>query len=559
MDIKPYFAPLLKWWKLIALACVLSAISSFLLVIRQPPIFQTRTTLVIGRAVYEPNPTTGEIGLATQLATYYADIVQRDIVRNATREALNLTSLPTYTAAAAPNSQIIEILVTDTSPQRAQAVANELARQLMLQTPSNPEQEEQKHQEFINQQMTLLEAQIQETLDKIAELEAKLGGLTSARQISDTQSEISTLQQKLLTLQTNYAAFLGRSTGRALNSLSVIEPAALPTRPVGPNRIMVILLSVVIAFLITSGAAYAIEYLDDSLKTPEDITKALNLPIVGYISEMGKEPEKGLYVAKNPTSAISEAFRALRINLDFIEIDQASRVFLIVSADKAEGKTVVAANLAQIMAQGGVPTILVDADLRMPSVSKYLSLPDDKGLSDLFRDDTGVDEVILKPSQENLSVITSGSLVSNPADLLGSRKMNAILDELKSRADVIIIDCPPVMVSDATLLSTKVDGVLMVVGYGLSHKSDVLAALKQLNRVGAKVIGVVFNRIPAGTQGHYYGLYRYYSGARKEAYESTIGIGNFRVKIPRLAPLARRIQRVRGPKPAADDQPGVMS
>jgi Mrp family chromosome partitioning ATPase len=137
--------------------------------------------------------------------------------------------------------------------------------------------------------------------------------------------------------------------------------------------------------------------------------------------------------------------------------------------------------------------------------------------------------------------------------------MNAILDELKSRADVIIIDCPPVMVSDATLLSTKVDGVLMVVGYGLSHKSDVLAALKQLNRVGAKVIGVVFNRIPAGTQGHYYGLYRYYSGARKEAYESTIGIGNFRVKIPRLAPLARRIQRVRGPKPAADDQPGVMS
>ncbi len=236
MEIRQYLEPLFKWWKLILVACLLAGISSFLVVSRQAPIYQTRASVVIGSAVYEPNPSGGEIGLAQQLASYYANIATRDVVRNATMEALNLRWLPEYISQAVPNSQIIEISVTDTDPVRAQAVANELANQLIKQSPSNPDMKEQQRQEFISGQLALLETQIKDTQDEIAQKEEEMGGLNSARQIADAQADITALQNKLTTLQSNYSTMLSTSLGRASNSMSLLEAASLPVRPIGPNR-----------------------------------------------------------------------------------------------------------------------------------------------------------------------------------------------------------------------------------------------------------------------------------------------------------------------------------
>lgn len=509
MEIKQYLEPLLKWWKLIFVACLLAGISSFLVASRQPPTYQTRASLVIGRAVYEANPTGGELGLAQQLATYYADIAEREVVRDATMTALNLSWLPSYSSYAVPNSQIIEITVTDTDPVRAQAVANELANQLIKQSPSNPDLKEQKRQEFIRGQLELLETQIQDTQDQIAKRENEMGTLNSARQIADAQADLSALRNKLTTLQTNYATMLGTSLGRASNSLNLIEAADLPTRPIGPKSSTIILMSIAIAFLISAGAAYLIEYLDDSIETPEEINRVMKLPVIGFIPEIDKDDHKGTIVAEKPRSVVAESFRALKVSLDFGKSDVPAKSLLVASVSKTEGKSMIASNLAITYALNGKKVVLLDSDLRRPSLHTYLSLPNEKGLTTLLlQPEISVQDCIQSLSVQNLTVITAGKPVENPSDLISSERMKEILSELSERSDYLIVDGPPVLVTDSTILSTAVDEVLIVVGYGLTRRSEAVIALKRLQSAGAKISGVVLNRIPRNNRA-YYRLYHY--------------------------------------------------
>jgi succinoglycan biosynthesis transport protein ExoP len=550
MEIKQYLEPLFKWWKLIFIACLLAGISSYLVVSRQPPNYETRASIVIGRAVYEPNPSGGDIGLAQQLAAYYANIAQRELVRKATMNALGLGWLPSYTSEAVPNSQIIEITVSDTDPYRAQAVANELANQLINQSPSNPDVKEQQRQEFIRQQLELLETQIKDTQVEIAKQENELGGLNSARQIADAQANISALRQKLTTLQSNYAIFLSSSLGRATNSLSLLEKAALPNRPIGPKPGTVILMSVAIAFLISAGAAYLIEYLDDSLETPEEINRVLKLPVIGFIPEIKKDIHKATIVAEKPRSIETESFRALKVSLDFKQADVPARSFLVASVSKTEGKSMIASNLALTYAMSGKKVFLLDADLRRPTLHTNLELPNEKGLSTLLLNpEMPIQDCVQSISVENLSVITAGSYVTNPGDLISSHKMKDILSELSESADYLIVDGPPVLVTDSTILSTAVDDVLIVVGYGLTRRSEAIVALKRLESVGAKIAGVVLNRIPRNNRA-YHRLYHYDYGIPAEDTRS-IKLGKFRI------PLGINRSATKPVKSASQDKPNL--
>jgi capsular exopolysaccharide synthesis family protein len=550
MLIKQYFEPLLKWWKLILAACLLAGISSFLVVSRQPPIFQTRASIVIGRAVYEPNPSGGEMGLAQQLATYYADIANRDVIRAATMQALNLSWLPDYVSQAVPNSQIIEISVTDNDPFRAQAVANELAKQLILQSPSNPDLQEQQRQEFIRGQLELLETQIKDTQEQIAQRENELGSLNSARQISEAQADVSTLRQKLTTLQSNYATMLSNSLGRAPNSLTLLETATLPSRPIGPNRGAVILLSIAIAFLISAGAAYLIEYLDDTLETPEEINRALKLPVIGFIPEIEKEVDRASIVAERPRSLVAEAFRALKVGLDLAQTNSPIKSILVASVSKTEGKSMIASNLALTMAISGKKVILLDADLRRPSLHTYLKLPNEVGLNNLLTGQATLQECMNVMPVETLSVITAGESTVYPGDLIGSQRMREVLSDLSATADFLIVDGPPILVTDSTVLSIEVDEVLIVVGYGLTRKSQAIVALKRLEDVGAKITGVVLNRIPGSNQG-YYKLFHYDYGLTDEL-GRPIQLG--RMRIPSIG---KRSKEQKSKAVAVDELPPV--
>jgi capsular exopolysaccharide synthesis family protein len=274
-----------------------------------------------------------------------------------------------------------------------------------------------------------------------------------------------------------------------------------------------VLLSAVVAVAIAAAAAYLIEYLDDTLKSPEEINQLLELPVIGFITEVEKGKTLEGYLTNQPRSGVAEAFRSLRTDLEFSGVDKPLQTIYITSSEMESGKTSIAVNLAIVIAQSGKRVILLDADLRRPSVHRYLGLTNQRGLSDVLRGNLDIYNATTPYKDGNIFVVTSGTPPPNPSELLGSKKMDQILDSLKKVADIIVVDGPPFLVTDATILASKVDGALLVVRYGFTRKNSALNAVKQLKRSGARTIGVVLNRIPRTSgAGYGYGSYHYYPG-----------------------------------------------
>jgi capsular exopolysaccharide synthesis family protein len=242
--------------------------------------------------------------------------------------------------------------------------------------------------------------------------------------------------------------------------------------------------------------------------------------IIRLISERRGEGAGSLVTVTDRQSPESEAFRVLRTNVQFANVDRPVRRLLVTSAGPSEGKTLVAANLAAVFAQAGESVILVDADLRRPSLHKVFSLAKDSGLTDglLGKSNPGLDERLLPTPVENLRLLPPGSLPLNPSELLGSQRMSQIVEHLAQEADVVIFDSPPVLaVTDAAVLSQKVDGVLLVVEAGGTQEKASCRMLAELVQVDAPVLGVVLNKIPTrgpGSYSYYYYRYSYRDGER---------------------------------------------
>jgi capsular exopolysaccharide synthesis family protein len=210
----------------------------------------------------------------------------------------------------------------------------------------------------------------------------------------------------------------------------------------------------------------------------------------------------------DPTSPAAEAYRTLRINLEFASVDEPLRTLLVTSSGPGEGKSTALANLAVAMSDGDRTVILVDADLRRPSQHELFGLSNEHGLSDMFRTESAFDDPPLQSVPDSsLKVLTSGSLPPIPSQLLAARKMDEVIARLAERADVVLFDAPPVVaVTDASLLATKVDGVLLVVRAGDTRRDHVRAAKDRLEKVNARLVGAVLVNAPFDSS-----LERYYS------------------------------------------------
>ncbi len=318
-----------------------------------------------------------------------------------------------------------------------------------------------------------------------------------------------------------------------LNSTSnvvQIEPALADPEPIRPLIPRNVGMGAAIGLLLAAGIIFAIEYLDDTLKTSEQITETLGLPIIGYIGDMEPIEEK-LYVEALPRSPIAESFRSLRTNLEFSAVDRPIQTLLVVSANPNEGKSTISCNLAMTYAQSGKKVLLIDADMRKPSVHRFFGLNNRVGLSDIFRNKATIAEVKNSYKESSLGVLTSGGIPHNPVDLLSSNKMLQTLEEAKRVADIVVVDSPPFLVSDASVLASRVDGVLMLINPGKTQVDSALFSLEQMKRAGANILGVVLNR-HSRHQSYYYRYYRYnnhyydgyyssYTGANRRRHEQT--------------------------------------
>jgi succinoglycan biosynthesis transport protein ExoP len=258
--------------------------------------------------------------------------------------------------------------------------------------------------------------------------------------------------------------------------------------------------------------------LDDTLKKPEEIANQLGLPILGVIER--HEVEEGSPItATLPRTPFSEAFRSLRTNIQFASVDKPIHTLLVTSPSPAEGKSTIAVNLGVVLAHSGRKVIVVDGDLRRPRVHKVLGITNKTGLSDLFvQDSIHLSGIIQETSIENLFALTTGELPPNPSELLGTEKLELILEKIKEEFDSVIVDSPPVMaVTDSAILSPKVDGVLLVVKPGVTQMAVAKQCVELLQRGGAKLLGVVLNEV--NLQGSRYYYYKGYYYASRNYYD----------------------------------------
>lgn len=511
MELRIAADPIKKWWWLIVLATVLGAISGYLAVRQQPAIYQSRATLMVGNAIEDPNPSQGELVLGLHLAVTYADLAQRDAVRNETMKALGLEWLPPYDVSAPRNTQILEIVVTDTSPERARAVTSELANQIIEQSPSSLGPEAQARLDFVERQLDLLEDSIDLVVGEIDVKQKERSVSVGSRQSSELDRELSELSARLNALQSNYATLLANTSSGATNALSVIVPASTPTSPIGPNRLSTVVAAAAVGFALSLGAAYVIEYLDDTISDRADVRATVGVDVLAEFPSFALSAGESKLVAReDPLSPIAESYRRLRTNIQFANLDSPPRSIVITSASSGEGKSVTAANLAIVLASAGRRVLLIDADLRRPVQDLMFEVPPEPGLSGFLlalgtlddQDDNNSFRAMLSrfsiaSGTENLTLLPRGRSPHNPSELLGTVRMRTALGRAAALFDYVIIDSPPLQaVTDAAILATAVDGVLLVAESGQTRKADLSAAVGQLEAVGATVIGAVITRVP---------------------------------------------------------------
>jgi capsular exopolysaccharide synthesis family protein len=340
---------------------------------------------------------------------------------------------------------------------------------------------------------------------------ADQSGADVSRSADQIQAALALYEQIYANLLSNYESIrLARL--KSTPNVVQVEEAVAPRRPISPRPTTNMIIGGIAGLVLAGVIAYLIEYLDDTLRTEEEVSEILQLPVLGYIGEMARSARRAAkngkavqpYVVSQPRSPVAEAFRSLRTNLEFAELDKPLKTILLTSPGISEGKTTIAVNLAYVIAQAGKQVILLDADLRRPRLHHYMGIPNRTGLSDVLRDYSNLQTVAQPTDNECLSVITSGTLPPNPVEVLNSEKMARVITDLKEQADVVIIDGPPFLLADASVLSVKSDGVLIVVQLNRTQASATLAMLDQLKRVGARIIGAAINRIDRRETSFYY-------------------------------------------------------
>ncbi len=526
MELRQYLKILRKWLWLIVLVAVVAGVASYYTTNQLPRLYQATAKVMVGESFQKTNPTQGDIATGSVLAETYIQLVDTSAVLNGVRQELGLQSSvdelrSAVSASAIARTQFIDVRANSTDPKRAAQIANAVANQLILLGPASSNADLLKQREFIRGQIEDLETKIGDAEANINQLEESLKTTTSVRETSDKRAEIDRLRGQIAQYQQNYTQFVNYLAPSSQNTLTILEPAEPPAAPFAPNLVLNVSLAVIIGIILATAVAFLIEYFDDTLKTKEDVTRVLTASTLGEIGVVKNRNDK-LITAAEPRSANAEAYRMLRSNIGFSSVDKPIKTILVTSASPSEGKSITAANLAVTMAQAGYRTVILDCDLRKPTQQKIFNLSNDVGLTNALLAHSTVQNFIRPVRVENLSVMPTGSLPPNPAELLGSRRMAEMLSALEGEADIIVIDSPPVLaVADSAILSRMADGVLLVIDSGQTKRESAQRAKEALENAGARLLGVVLNRMPASRSYYSYNSKYYTSVGEAKAKPST--------------------------------------
>ncbi|MEJ6542244.1 polysaccharide biosynthesis tyrosine autokinase [Brachybacterium paraconglomeratum] len=450
MELQQYLTILKERWSTAAIAAVLVlAVVSTLTLTRTPTYTATNRVFVQTEAGSSVSERSSGVNFASQQIITYADLARTPIVLDPVIEELGLDltadELADRISTTIPeDTLIIDITASSVDPEVASAIANATSESLRTQVSS-------------------LEAPTQEASAADAAAAAAEG----------FEAVPSTVE------------------------LTVISAATVPSSPASPNIPRDLALGMLLALLAGLAAAVVRDFLDNRVRRPADIEALYDLPVIGSIPSVHSSENVALIAAQKPSSVQAEAYRELRTNLHFMLTADRMNTLLVTSSLSGEGKSSTAINLAQVLAQAGDRVLLVDADLRRPSLAAELGLERTVGLTTVLIGDVELDDVTQPLETAGLDVLTSGPIPPNPSELLGSEAMRSLLEAASEAYDYVVVDTAPLLaVTDAVALSRFVDGSLVVAQSDRVKKQQLGEALAKLDSVDARVLGVVVNNAP---------------------------------------------------------------
>lgn len=501
MDLKTYLQILWrrKW------VIVLTAAATILVVIAgtlmMTPIYTASSILRVA------TPSTGtfqvndyELPYADRLMNTYANIATSNPVLDELAQRLEVDNPPQVEVDILANTELMRITVEDQHPGVAAEAANLVAEILIDRSRELDAGSGQTAREILNEQLVQVREELDQALQEYEELVAQFPAdservLAAGRVIDLKQGIYSTLLQQYEQARFREAV--------EIDTLSIIEPATIPRWPSSPRMPLNLALGAIIGLVGGVGLAFLFENLDTRLYTTEQIETVTGMPTLGKIPNVPRRRQIAYF---NGTSPEGEALRHLRTTLFGFEREVPLQALLVTSAEPEEGKSTVAASLALATVQSGRKVIVVDGDLRLPTLHERFGLANKRGLSTVLRQEVALDEAIQDTEIPRLQVLTSGPLPPNPAELLGSSQMAGLIAQLKEQFDVVLLDAPALLaVTDAATLAPLADGVVLIVGRSRVRREAVQAARRQLENVKARLIGVVVNR---ADDLHHYNYYR---------------------------------------------------
>ncbi|MGH2721256.1 MAG: polysaccharide biosynthesis tyrosine autokinase [Actinomycetota bacterium] len=487
-----------------------------------------RTTLAIGpldRAINTLQEKIGQVDKALQdlnasIAKAQADKATLSQELTSVQEALEAQRQP-------PPADPTLLARVEAVNRRMTELDAAIAQKSQAEQPTGPEEAEKDRlsRELNDLQKAVLEQRTVPPQDpalvqRTEELKAQITGLdaqaaTAQSQLSGPTSERNTALTQLTALQVQRQSLPDPDALRQSGG-AVIRAAETPEGPASPKMLLNLALALVLGSMLGVGLAFLAENLDDRVRTQEEVEERVGAPVLGhvpYVEEWGESPEPLLATVHEPTSGAAEAYRTLRTNLRFLSLERPLQTVLVTSTLSEEGKSTTAANLAVALAEGGMNTVLVSADLRRPTTHRFFDLTDAGGIVAVLDGAATAEEALVPTNVPNLRVLTAGGRPPNPTEILSSSRFGELLESLASVADIVLIDAPPVLgLADASALASKVDGVLFVVDMSQVPRRSLSHAAEQVRKAGGRVLGTVMNSVEAGEGGYGYYYQNYYYG-----------------------------------------------